>query len=238
MTNMTVTKLIGRLGVVCGLALAGLFLAGCAHKPLFTDLPGVAAQTGTPGPADLSSTGPITSSAAQPTTPPKEDIRVIDRIKIGDTLVINISDIPQVVQPIEERVREDGTIMLIQNQRFTVADKMRSELETEIRGRYVPAFFKTMTVSVKQKEQTQFYYVGGDVKVPGRQVYVSRIRVLEAIRSAGDFNDFARKKAVQLTRTDGKKFTINCLKALQDPRLNLEVFPGDEIFVPRRNPLW
>jgi protein involved in polysaccharide export with SLBB domain len=242
MMNKTVKRVSRYLGTVCGLALIGVFLAGCgllSHKPQFTDVPGVAPQTGTPAtetPATSLTANP--PAAAQATAPLGDDAKLLDRIKVGDTLVITISDIPQQVQPIEERVREDGTIMLLQNQRFVAKDKMRSELETEIRQRYVPAFFKTMTVSLKPKEQTQFYYVGGEVKVPGRQVYISRIHVLEAIRSAGDFNDFARKKAVQLIRADGSKETINCLKALKDPRLNLEIYPGDQLYVPRRNPFW
>ena len=59
--------------------------------------------------------------------------------------------------------------------------------------------------------------------------------VLKAIQSASDFTDFAKKKKVQLTRSNGrKKETINCEKARQDPKLDLPIYPGDNIYVPRR----
>jgi protein involved in polysaccharide export with SLBB domain len=57
---------------------------------------------------------------------------------------------------------------------------------------------------------------------------------LQAIASAGDFTDFARKQEVLLTRSDGRKITVNCIKARKNPSLNLEILPGDIIDVPRR----
>ena len=143
---------------------------------------------------------------------------------------------PTPVLPIEQRVKDDGTITLIENQTFTAANKSRGQLETEIRERYVPKIFVKMTVSVMHQKDTQFYYVGGEVKSPGRQVYISRLTVLGAIKSAGDFTDFANRKKVQLTRASGRTFKINCNDALQNPNLDLEVMPGDNINVPRRNP--
>ena len=78
------------------------------------------------------------------------------------------------------------------------------------------------------------FYVGGEVKNQGRISYIGPITVLKAIQSAGDFTDFAQRKRVKLTRLNGKTETINCIKAREDPRLDLPVFPGDTIHVPRR----
>jgi polysaccharide export outer membrane protein len=128
--------------------------------------------------------------------------------------------------------------MLLEGKSFTAAGKTRGQLEKEIHDCYVPRYYLKMTVSVGQKTQTQFYYVRGEVKQPARQIYISRITVLKAIASAGDFTDFARKNAVLLTRADGRKVVINAKKALKDPTLDLEVLPGDDIYVPRRNPIW
>ena len=59
--------------------------------------------------------------------------------------------------------------------------------------------------------------------------------VLRAIDTGGGFTDFAAKKRVQLTRAGSKKvITVNCVRALTHPDLDLEVFPGDKIFVPKR----
>jgi polysaccharide export outer membrane protein len=90
-----------------------------------------------------------------------------------------------------------------------------------------------MTVTVTAEKNSRFYYVDGEVKHPDRFIYLSRTTVLKAIASAGGFTDFANKRKVTLTRLNGRTFTINCKKAIQVPSLDLEVFPGDRIFVKR-----
>jgi len=157
----------------------------------------------------------------------------IDILRVGDTLRITFSDLPIVQLPEEQRIKDDGSITLMQNESFQAAGKTRGSLEKEIRERYVPQYFRNMTVSVSQKNETQFYFVGGEVRAPNRQVFISRTTVLKAIASAGGFTDFARKTKIKLTRVDGRIFIINGKKALVDPRLDLEVFPGDKIDVPR-----
>jgi protein involved in polysaccharide export with SLBB domain len=210
-----------RWGAWVGLAVAGLFLAGChsGGDPRFADVPGLIGQpAGAPAPAP--------SMADIPGTDPY-------KLRKMDALTIIFSDLPYSQPAIEDRIREDGTLTLIQNQTFKVEGKTRGELANEIRERYVPKFFKNMTVTVKLTESTRFYYVGGEVKNAGRQVYLSQITLLGAIRSCGDFTDFANKKKVRLTRADGSTSIINCKKAIVDSKLDPEVYPGDKIYVPR-----
>jgi polysaccharide export outer membrane protein len=107
-------------------------------------------------------------------------------------------------------------------------------VEKEIRNRYVPRLYKYMTVTINWRDATQFYYVDGEVKSPARQTYIERTTVLKAIASAGGFTDFAKKAGVTLTRQDGRKFIINCKKARVDSKLDLEVYPGDKVYVPRK----
>jgi len=155
-------------------------------------------------------------------------------LRAGDPILVTFSDLPIVTQPFEERIKDDGTITLLNNQVFKAADKTRGELEREIRARYVPRLYVNLTVTVKPQEGTRFYFVGGEVKGPGRQVWISRITVIKAIQSAGDFNDFAKRTKVQLIRVDGTTHIINVPKAFKDPKLDLEVYPGDKIHVPRK----
>jgi polysaccharide export outer membrane protein len=145
---------------------------------------------------------------------------------------------PTPLTPMDVTVREDGKVTLLQNHDFVASGKTRGALAQEIHTFYVPNYYPSMTVSVDFQVNSRFYYVGGEVKTPGRQVYLGPISLLGAIRSAGDFSDFARKRAVELTRADGRKSTINCSKAQQDPTLDPEIYPGDKILVPRRGPLW
>jgi protein involved in polysaccharide export with SLBB domain len=58
--------------------------------------------------------------------------------------------------------------------------------------------------------------------------------VTRAIATAGGFSPFANRKKVLLTRVDGKKFTINCRRAVLHPEDDLPVYPGDVIYIPRR----
>jgi protein involved in polysaccharide export with SLBB domain len=155
------------------------------------------------------------------------------RISPGEAITITFADIPYHVPPIEERVKEDGTITLIQNQTFEAAGKTRRQLEQEIRERYVPRYFVNMSVQVTRRENTLFYFVGGEVRNPGRQVYLGAMTVMRAIQSAGDFTDFASRRRVQLTRANGKVETINARDAQRDPSRDLPVYPGDSIHVPR-----
>jgi polysaccharide export outer membrane protein len=139
--------------------------------------------------------------------------------------------------PWEGEIKLDGNVTLLLNQTFKAAGLTRSQLEKEIRERYVPRFYKQMTVGVSLTKQTRFYYVGGEVRAPGRQVYIGRLTISRAIQTAGDFTDFAKKNKVQLTRAGATKPTIvNVTKAMQDATLDVEIYPGDKIHVPRR--LW
>jgi len=153
-------------------------------------------------------------------------------INIGDSLVIVFSDTSNVIPAFEERVNERGDITLIENMSFKAAGKTRAELEKEIRERYVPKYYVKLTVNIKPQER--FFFVDGEVKVPGRHVYSGRMTVTKAIASAGYFTDFARKTKVRLIRVNGKKETIDCVKAETEPSLDLPVYPGDSIHVPRR----
>ena len=173
---------------------------------------------------------PVTNSA--PTDPQAALANRPEIINVGDSLTITFMDLPILIQPVERQVASDGTITLIDNQTFTAAGKSRGELEREIRTNYVPRLYPRMTVTIKPFER--FFFVGGEVRQPGAQHYMSPITVLKAIQSAGDFTDFAQRKKIRLTRLNGRKLTINWYDAQKDPALDPPVYPGDTIHVPRR----
>jgi polysaccharide biosynthesis/export protein VpsN len=215
---MSMTKLccsgLGRWAAVLGLA-AGLFLTGCkSHSPQRQPPDAAGATVGAAG----SPPGTVDPQLFHP----------------GDAVTVVFTDLPGLVAPLEVKIKEDGTVTLLHNQEFTFANKTRGVVEKEIRARYVPDFYKNMTVVIKWEPQTLFYYLDGEVKAPARQTYIERTTVLKAIASAGGFTDFAKKKAVKLTRLDGRKFTVNCVKAREIPSLDLEIYPGDKIYVPRK----
>src|SRR5512138_1541528 len=104
MTSMKVSDLAGGWGWWGGLLVAGLFLAGCGGGPKFAEIPGLTG--GAPAPTGA-------STAATPAAPvASNDADSIDRIHVGDSLLITFSDLPGPIpqQTVEDRVRETGRI--------------------------------------------------------------------------------------------------------------------------------
>jgi polysaccharide biosynthesis/export protein VpsN len=250
MSMKSVRKKLHCWAAVGALVLGGLCLGGCRTRPAeqqFAELPpGVApvaavspAPTAVPpapapAPASAHLAVPAVRTAAAPSAAAKAGAPEPEVFRVGDSLIVTFTDTPTPIPMFEEKVKEDGTITLTLNQVFKAEGRTRGELEKEIRARYVPDYYKQLTVTVKQPENTRWYYVDGEVRSPNRQIYTSRITVLKAIASAGGFTDFANKKKVKLTRLDGRTQTVNCPKALENPALDPEVYPGDKIHVPRR----
>jgi polysaccharide export outer membrane protein len=211
---MTLSKLPRVWSAFCGLVLAGVLLGGCAGSATMGD------QAGAAGGAALT---------GQP------DNNASEMLSVGDTLSIIYNDLPILQQPFEGQIKRDGTITLILNQSFQAAGKTRSQLEAEIRERYVPTYFKNMTVTIIPKVDTRYYYVAGEVRSPGARMYLNRITVLKAIQTSGDFTDFANRKKVRLTRASGgNPIMLNASKILKDPSRDVEVYPGDTIYVHRK----
>jgi len=152
-------------------------------------------------------------------------------IHVGDTLTFAFSDMPLPPQPMEDTVKDDGSVTLMYDQHFQAGGKTIGELQNEIRNRYVPQFFKYLTVTVRPQER--FYYVGGQVRTPNRFVYSGPMTVLGAIDTAGGFTDFARTK-VKVIRANGQTFYVDCKKALKHPELNKEIYPNDKIEVEKK----
>jgi polysaccharide biosynthesis/export protein VpsN len=203
-----------------GILLAGLFFSGCASSSdeiLFSDNPqlnSALAETGTPA-ADTPSTD-LTAA----------------RFHVGDTVTISFSGTANTIPDHVEPIKEDGTITLPYIGAVRALGKTTGELQNDILNLYVPKYYVRLTVTVSSPQRV--FYVGGEVKQPGRQLYIGETTVTKAIQAAGDFTDFANQNKVWLIRGTGDRIKVNCKKALQDPTLDPPVYPGDQIQVPRR----
>jgi polysaccharide export outer membrane protein len=187
--------------------MVGLFSGGC-HTPktnyVFSPLP--------EGPRDIGSD------------------EATNRFVVGELIIVKFAGLSITTPAHEERIKEDGTITLPLIGTVKAAGKTPAELQSEIHDLYVPRHYKRLTVLPSGTQQV--YYVGGQVRAPGRQVYLGATTVTKAIESAGGFTKYAARRRVQLTRTDGKRFTVDCKKAAQDASLDLSVYPGDKVQVP------
>ncbi|HAM70446.1 MAG TPA: hypothetical protein DCM86_02255 [Verrucomicrobiales bacterium] len=203
-------KAVRHIAAVVSLA-AMFLLGGCA-----TDSPSHAGQS-------------------QPAASPGKVAVQPELIRLNELLTITFSDLPpnNQIPEFRDRVKEDGTILLPLGVRIEAAGKTAAQLQQTIEASYVPRYYRRLTVSVKNEER--FYYVGGEVRQPNRQPYAGAgITVLQAIDSAGGFTEFANRRKVTLRRVNGELYTINCVKALEDHSLDLAVYPGDSVNVPKR----
>jgi polysaccharide export outer membrane protein len=152
-------------------------------------------------------------------------------LRVGDQLTVSFFDITPVITPVTDEIKEDGSITLIYNEKFQAVGKTIGQLQTEVHDRYVPAYVKYMTVNIAPANRS--YSVSGEVRAQNRYPYSGHMTVLEAITAAGGFTDYANQRKVKITRADHRQFTVNCIKARTDPDLNVEIFPGDTIYVPQ-----
>src|ERR1039457_2875128 len=159
--------------------------------------------------------------------PESETNAVLALLRVGDTVTITFTGIED-VPPLEKPIKEDGSITLPDVGRIQAAGKTPGELEDQIHSLYVPAIYNHLNVTVRTTSD-RVYFVRGEVRSPGRLIYVGPITVTKAITSAGDFNDFADHKKVLLIRASGQRFKLNADKILNGEAPDPPVFPGDQI---------
>jgi len=235
-----------------GCLFAGWLLAGCSHlyyadpnpaNPfVFPDQPNIAPvqtpvslpPTGTtPSPLSPSPTlAPQVPPALLPVSPSSGG-SASDTLRIADSITVSFSDIPAPgLLPVIQRIREDGKITLPYNVTLVAAGKTVGQLQTEIRDAYVPKIFKQMTASVTSEQRV--FFVEGEVKTPSRLNYQGEMTVLRAITSAGGFTDFAKRQKIELHRATGEKLIVDWYKAIDNPKLDLPVYPNDQVIVRKK----
>jgi protein involved in polysaccharide export with SLBB domain len=200
---------------VCGLLFAGAIFTGCYSSPIdpvFSDTPAPPVMTGSP----------LTGYTAAD----------VPRFHVGDTVIVSLSGLPTLIEPHQEPIKEDGTITMPDIGHVQAAGKTAGELQNEIYNLYVPKLYRHLTVTINPGERV--YYVTGEVKQPGRQLYAGQMTVTKAITTAGDFTDFANHKKVLLTRANGQRIKVNCDKVQAGKAEDPPVYPNDQIQVPRR----
>jgi polysaccharide export outer membrane protein len=207
------------------------------------------ANTAAVPPVNTAGAQPILTAAIQPVNTAGVQPRAVDmasnapivpagqaasRLGVGDLLTVNFSDIPPGALPAEQqhRIGDDGLIILPFNVQVQAAGKTPTQLQKEIRSRYVPDWFVNLTVVVKA--QDRFVYVDGEVKVPNRQFHIDGLTVLRAISTAGGFTDFAKRSKIEVRRAgSGKTELIDWNKARKNPKLDLPLYVNDQVYVPR-----
>lgn len=178
--------------------------------------------------------GCTTTNNGDPLDPPSPTDNLtnsVARLHVGDSVIITF-DGPAAIAPHEEIIKEDGNITLADIGHVKAAGRTTGELQDAIVEMYVPKYYKRLTVTVKTGDRV--FFVRGDVKSPGRQIYTGPITLTKAITASGDFTDFSNLRNVVLTRASGKRFIVNCEKILAGKSPDPGVYPGDIIEVKKR----
>lgn len=185
----------------------GLVLAGCASAPL------------TP-PAEWTEAGASTEN----------------RLRVGDELIIRITTggrTQQNLTPTEQIpvvVDENGEVSLPLIGRVVAIGLTPGELAERIEAHYVPRFYVRCSVSVQV--QARYFYVGGEVRAPGRYPWTEDMTLLKAINTAASFTDYANRRRVEIIRGKDKR-PVDVEEIRRNPALDVPIRPGDSIWVPR-----
>jgi protein involved in polysaccharide export with SLBB domain len=213
----------GRIKIFCLVAcplLAVLLLTACnTAEPIYPEASGTNAALKT-----------AVSAGGQALA---DQVLSSDRLVPGNKITVTFSGTPNPPPKHEEKIREDGHISPpLLGKPVMAAGRTVGQLQEELQGLYVPAYFRSLTVTVTTEERV--VYVGGEVKNPGPHPYLPGMTVLKAIQAAGDFTEYGNRRNVVLTRANGVQETVNCSKALKDPKYDKLVFPDDRIHVRKR----
>lgn len=156
-----------------------------------------------------------------------------DVIKPGDTLLITFTNLSSgpTAPTFDQRVGDDGSIILIYNNVFHAGGKKTGDLEKEILDFYVPRYFVNLTVTVRILSETGFVYVDGAFRNSGRYSWTNGMRLNDAIEAAGGFTKFANRR-IKVIHSDGTSQRFR-LRGDWVRTNNPALRPGDKIHNPR-----
>jgi polysaccharide export outer membrane protein len=162
------------------------------------------------------------------------DEEVSGRLRTGDEIVIRIdAGAPTAAlygTPSDVIIDDQGYIELPLVGQIKAAGLTTSELAEHIQSNYVPRYYVRCTASVLVAQR--FFYVGGEVKNPGRFAWSEDTTLLKAINTAAGFTDYANRGKVQLVRGKTAE-TYDCDDLQRHPAKDVPIRPGDTITVPR-----
>jgi polysaccharide export outer membrane protein len=177
--------------------------------------------------------GTVSQPSAAPAIAMKESSESSSetRLRGGDQVQVRLdTGAGQAQQPIEVIIDENGEISLPLVGRIKAAGSTTGELGARIRTAYEPRFYIHCNATVLAT--TRFFYVGGEVRQPGRFPWSEDITLLKAINTAGGFTEYSNRRKVELAR-DKDKYVFDYEAIRQNPAKDVPIRPGDSIYVSR-----
>lgn len=140
------------------------------------------------------------------------------------------------------RVNDNGELEVPYIGPVPAQGKTCKQLAYDIKGALEREYYYHATVilaldRVSEKSRGRIYVYGsvkaqGPQEIPPDESYTAS----KAIIRAGGFGDFANKRKVKVTRKDGKDFTVDLKRVIEEGKTEDDVVlqPDDQIYVPQR----
>lgn len=140
------------------------------------------------------------------------------------------------------RVNDNGELEVPYIGLVAASGRTCKELAYSVKGLLEREYYYHATViiavdRVSEKSRGKVYVYGnvkgqGPQEIPADETYT----VSKAIIRAGGFSDFANKRKVRVTRKDGKNFTVDLKRVIEEGHVDedLVLQPDDQIQVPQR----
>lgn len=173
-------------------------------------------------------------SAAAPTGKAHDASYIIGN---SDVLAITVWKQPDISRP-NIPVRPDGRISLPLVGEIQAAGRTPLQLEQEITERLKTYMTNPDVTVIVDQINSQKFNVLGRVAKPGSYPLTATTTVLDAIASAGGFQDFAKQRGVYILRqTTGAgqtriPFNYKDVIKGKHPEQNIRLQPGDTVIVP------
>lgn len=130
-------------------------------------------------------------------------------------------------------VRPDGKIALPLIGEVQAAGLTPDNLRTNVADGLQKILTHPEVTVIVEKVNSKKYYIQGEINKPGAYPLVVPTTVLEALVNAGGFRDFANMKKITILRgTQRFKFNYKEVSKGRKMEQNIQLQPGDQIFVP------
>lgn len=153
-------------------------------------------------------------------------------LRVGDQLQIHITG-SGLDEQLEMPVDENGEITLRFIGRVRAADRSLSQLEREIELEYTERQRIFREVFARVNVPYTFYFIGGEVRQPGRYPISGRVTLSQAIVAAGNFTEWARRDGRLILVRNNERTVILFREIVEDPSRDIELRTGDVITVER-----
>lgn len=158
----------------------------------------------------------------------------MDYLRAGDRIRIVFADIPDAPAATDDQIPEDGKLTLHKNVEIYLLGKKRTDLEKEIEDIYVKQRKLYNRIKVTIERLGLFISVGGEVRTPSGTVpFTAGMTLTTAINASGGCTEFANRRQVLIKRANGETLKVNLRKAVDDPKFDIPLYPGDTVHVHR-----